>query len=140
MRLVGHVDDMPGALTAAHTTFVASIEPEAFGRAAAEAQAMGCPVISTDIGAPPETVLAPPLVVAEQRTGWLVPPGALDAYEAALTEALELSSEERSAMGQRASAHIRKRFTTAQMQSQTLEVYDELLGTKTAELQAAANA
>ncbi len=38
---------------------VASIEPEAFGRVATEAQAMGCPVIATDIGAPPETVAAP---------------------------------------------------------------------------------
>ena len=55
VRLVGHVDDIPAAFAAAHVAFVASIEPEAFGRAAAEAQAMGCPVISTNIGAPPET-------------------------------------------------------------------------------------
>jgi glycosyltransferase involved in cell wall biosynthesis len=59
-RLVGHVDDMPAAFAAAHVAIVGSIEPEAFGRAGAEAQAMGCPVISTHIGAPPETVQAPP--------------------------------------------------------------------------------
>src|SRR6185312_5185347 len=90
VRLVGHVDDMPAAFAAAHTAIVASIEPEAFGRAAAEAQAMACPVISTNIGAPPETVLAPPRVPETERTGWLVPPGDIAAYGAALLETLSL--------------------------------------------------
>ena len=60
VRLVGHVDDMPAAYLAADASIVASIEPEAFGRTAVESQAMGCPVIATRIGAPPETVLSPP--------------------------------------------------------------------------------
>src|SRR5690606_22955856 len=70
VRLVGHVDDMPAAYLAAHVAVVASTEPEAFGRAAAEAEAMGCPVIATDIGAAPETVKAEPLVAASEITGW----------------------------------------------------------------------
>ena len=39
---------------------VPSTEPEAFGRVAVEAQAMGAPVVVSDLGAVPETVLAPP--------------------------------------------------------------------------------
>lgn len=129
IRLVGHVADMPAAYIAAHVTFVASVEPEAFGLAAAEAQAMGCPVISTNIGATPETVMAPPLVPASQRTGWLVSPRDTAGYEQALREVLNLSPAEREAIGLRARAHVTANFTTAQMQKNTLAVYDHLLGT-----------
>jgi len=130
VKLVGHVDDMPAAFAAAHTAFVASIEPEAFGRAAAEAQAMGCPVISTNIGAPPETVLAPPRVAAADRTGWLVLPGNLPDYEAALIDALSLTDTERAATGQRARRHVTAAFSTFEMQRATLAVYDSLLKTE----------
>ena len=75
VQFPGHVDDIPAAFAVAHVAVVASTEPEAFGRAAIEAQAMGCPVIATDIGAPPETVLAEPRTRAEDSTGWLVAPG-----------------------------------------------------------------
>jgi glycosyltransferase involved in cell wall biosynthesis len=128
VRLVGHVDDMPAAFGVAHVAVVASVEPEAFGRAAAEAQAMGCPVISTNIGAPPETVLAAPSVSAMQRTGWLVPPGDLEAYEAAIIEALSLDDAGRAAIGGRARAHVAANFSTFEMQRATLAVYDRLLG------------
>ena len=74
VRLVGHVDDMAAAFALADVSVIASIEPEAFGRTSIEAQMMGCPVIATNIGAPPETVLAPPRVVPSERTGWLIPP------------------------------------------------------------------
>lgn len=130
VKLVGHVDDMPAAFAASHIAFVASIEPEAFGRAAAEAQAMACPVISTNIGAPPETVLAPPRVAAADRTGWLVPPGNLPDYEAALVDALSLDVTERTNMGQRARRHVTTAFSTFEMQRATLAVYDSLLKTK----------
>lgn len=129
VRLVGHVDDMPAAFAAAHVAFVGSVEPEAFGRAGAEAQAIGCPVISTNIGAPPETVMAPPRVSAGERTGWLVAPGDLAAYEQALNDALSLTPSERAAMAVRARRNILTNFTTASMQRQTLAVYDQLLGT-----------
>ena len=129
VRLVGHVDDMPAAFAAAHVAFVGSIEPEAFGRAGAEAQAIGCLVISTNIGAPPETVKAPPRVAAAERTGWLVAPSDLAAYEQSLTEALALTRAERASMAKRARQNILDNFTTAAMQRQTLEVYDKHLGT-----------
>lgn len=127
VRLVGHVDDMPAAFAAAHVAIVASIEPEAFGRAAAEAQAMACPVISTNIGAPPETVLAPPRVAATGRTGWLVPPGDIAAYEEALLEALSLGDAAHAATGHRARGHVMAAFSTSEMQRATLAVYDSLL-------------
>ncbi len=129
VRLVGHVQDIAAAYRAAHVTVVASTGPEAFGRAGAEAQAVGSPVISTNIGAPPETVRAEPAVARGERTGWLVPPADAGRLAAAIAEALALSPAEREAIGQRASRHALTTFTLDAMQRQTLAVYDGLLGT-----------
>jgi glycosyltransferase involved in cell wall biosynthesis len=129
VRLVGHVEDIAAAYLAAHVTVVASTEPEAFGRAAIEAAAMGCPVIATDLGAPPETVCAAPVVTPSAITGWLVPPGDAPALAERLATALALSPGERSAIGGRARQHVLAHFATASMQRQTLAVYDRLLGT-----------
>jgi glycosyltransferase involved in cell wall biosynthesis len=130
VHLVGHVDDVPAAFATAHVAVVASTEPEAFGRAAAEAQAMGAPVIATDIGAPPETVLAIGRVAADAATGWLVPPDDAAALAEALADALSLDPDRRRAMGAVARAHVAGRFTVGAMQQATLAVYDELLGTR----------
>ena len=129
VRLVGHVEDIAAAFAVAHVTVVASIEPEAFGRAAAEALAVGCPTIATNIGAPPEIVLAPPEVASDERTGWHVPPGDAAALADAIAEALAMPEAAREAMGTRAIASIAARFTVDAMQRQTLAAYDSLLGT-----------
>ena len=126
-------DDMAAAFRTAHVATVASIEPEAFGRAATEAQVMGTPVIATDIGAPPETVMGRPGVEAERATGWLVPPEDSERLAAAIAEALAMSPEERARMGARARNHVLKSFSLKQMKQQTLQVYDGLLGTHLAE-------
>lgn len=129
VRLVGHVTDMAAALALSSVVVIASIEPEAFGRTSVEAQAMGVPVIATLIGAPPDTVLAPPFHDAERATGRLVPPGDAALLAAALSELLSLTPAERRAMSQRASANARSNFTTRTLQRSTLAVYDRLLGT-----------
>jgi glycosyltransferase involved in cell wall biosynthesis len=129
VRLVGHVEDVAAAFRAAHVTVVASTEPEAFGRTAIEAAAVGCPVIATDIGAPPETVRAEPAVSAEAITGWLVPAGNADALAARLADALALAPAARRELGQRARRHVLGTYTVEAMQRRTLAVYDRLLGT-----------
>jgi len=132
VRLVGHVEDIAAAFAVAHVTVVASIEPEAFGRAAAEALAVGCPTITTNIGAPPEIVLSPPEVPAKEAAGWHVPPNDAQALAAAIAEALAMPETEREAMSTRAIASIAARFTVAAMQRQTLAAYDSLLGSQLA--------
>jgi glycosyltransferase involved in cell wall biosynthesis len=129
VRLGGHIDDIPAALMLAWVSVIASTEPEAFGRSVTEAAAMGCPVIATDIGAPPETVKAPPHTPLSAATGWLVPPGDATALSRHLEHALALSIEERTAMGERARRHVLDHFSLSQMRRATLQVYDKLLGT-----------
>jgi glycosyltransferase involved in cell wall biosynthesis len=129
VRLVGHVDDMPGAFAAAHVVLIPSTEPEAFGRVAAEAQAMGCPVIASRLGAPPEILRALPDVALADATGWLVPPADPAALASALADALAMPHAQRVAMGGRARQRVADHFTLAAMKAKTLAVYDELLGT-----------
>ena len=129
VRLVGHVDDVAAAFLTSRVAVIASTEPEAFGRTATEAQAMGTPVIATDIGAPPETVRSTQRAGREAATGWLVPAGDAHALAETLVAALALTPQERQRMGEQARAHITRAFSLAGMKQQTLAIYDDLLGT-----------
>ncbi|MCH9765457.1 MAG: glycosyltransferase family 4 protein [Alphaproteobacteria bacterium] len=128
VRLVGHVTDIPAALSLAHVALITSVKPETFGRASIEAQAMTCPVIATGIGALPETLLTQPKVSRNERTGWLVPPGDAPTLADAIAEALALAPVDRVAQGERARNHVLKHFSLAAMRRKTLSVYDEILG------------
>ncbi|HLW93698.1 MAG TPA: glycosyltransferase family 4 protein [Roseiarcus sp.] len=124
---VGHCADMPAAFLAASVVVAPSTEPEAFGRSAVEAQAMGAPVVVSDIGAVPETVLAPPETPAEERTGWRVPSGDPEALAEAVGHALSLGASAREALARRARAHVVSRFSLEQMTRATLDVYLSVL-------------
>jgi glycosyltransferase involved in cell wall biosynthesis len=125
---VGHCTDMPAAFLAASVVAVPSTEPEAFGRTAVEAQAMGTPVVVSDLGAVPETVLGPPESSPEGRTGWRVPAGDAQALAEALQAALGLGASAREAMARRARAHVEARFSLDRMTRETLEAYAAVLG------------
>lgn len=129
VRLVGHVNDIAAAYRAAHVTVVASTAPEAFGRTAIEAAAVACPVIASDLGAPPETVLAAPAAPDEEATGWLVPPGDAGALAERLAQVLALPAPARERMGNRARRHAVANFSVDAMQQSTLAIYDRLLQT-----------
>jgi glycosyltransferase involved in cell wall biosynthesis len=120
VHIIGPCNDMPAAYMLADAVVSASTDPEAFGRVAVEAQAMGRPVIASDHGAARETVI-------DRATGWLVPPADAQALAEALRTALALDSPAREAMARRAMAHVRSRFGKDRMCDATLEVYAELL-------------
>jgi glycosyltransferase involved in cell wall biosynthesis len=120
LRMAGECGDMPAALMLADVVVHASTEPEAFGRVVIEAQAMGRPVIASDLGGPSETV-------EHGVTGWRVPPDDADALAAGIEHALTLSAEERANLGTRARAAVLRDYTVAAMQAATLEVYREVL-------------
>jgi glycosyltransferase involved in cell wall biosynthesis len=128
IRVVGHCADMPAAFALADVVTVPSTEPEAFGRAAVEAQALGRPVVVSDLGAVPETVLAPPETAEADRTGWRVPPGDPRALAMAITQMLDLSPESRAALAVRARRHVEAKFSRQAMTDATLRIYAELLG------------
>lgn len=120
VMLPGHCADMPAAYAAADIAVSASVEPEAFGRVAVEAQCMGRPVIATAHGGALETIEA-------DATGVLAAPGDAGAMAAALGKVLALSSGERLAMGERGARRARRLYSVEAMQSATLAVYDEMM-------------
>ena len=120
VRFAGICTDMPAAYRLADVVVVASTEPESFGRAAVEAQAMGRPLVATEHGSTRETVI-------HGETGWLVPPGDADALAGAIGEALALPPARRRGMAEAAMRHVRTRFTLDSMRRDTLAVYAELL-------------
>lgn len=120
VQLVGHCDDMPAALMLADVVVSASSsEPEAFGRIAVEAQAMGKPVIASAHGGSLETVL-------DRRTGWLVTPNDELSLADALTEAI-LNKDAREKMGCFGRQWVKETFTIAKMCRETAAVYHEVL-------------
>ena len=123
VRRVGHCDDMPAAYLAAAAVAVPSIEPETFGRIAIEAQAMGAPVIASNHGAAPETVVAPPEAAANLRTGWRVPVGDATAQAEAIGQVLALGASARAALAERARAHVASHFSIAQAAAATIDAY-----------------
>jgi glycosyltransferase involved in cell wall biosynthesis len=127
VKRVGHCADMPAAFLTSSLAVMPSTEPEAFGRVAVEAQAMGCPVVVSDHGAVAETVLAPPEVSGEYRTGWRVAPRNGAALAEAIEIALSLGASARSALGERARKHVETHFSLEGMITQTLDVYAALL-------------
>ncbi|MFT0892334.1 glycosyltransferase family 4 protein [Pseudochelatococcus sp. G4_1912] len=130
VRHVGHCTDMPAALQAAAIVVVPSTEPEAFGRVAVEAQAMGTPVIVSELGAVPETVLGPPEVPAAERTGWRVPPGDAPALAEAIANVFALGASAQQALMTRARRHVETHFSLEYMVNETLDVYMTLLANK----------
>jgi glycosyltransferase involved in cell wall biosynthesis len=124
VRYVGHVEDMAAAYAAADVVVSASLEPEAFGRVAVEAQAMRRLIVATDLGAARETVLP-------DQSGWLVPPEDSHAMAEAIAEALTLDPFAAEAMRDRGRAHVMRRFNVETMCRHTLQVYAKVLGMRT---------
>ncbi len=120
VRIVGHVEDMPAAYAASTLAVSASTEPEAFGRIAVEAAAMGLPVIAADHGGARETVIVEP---ENARTGWRVAPGDAGALANVIAAALEMPASERTAIGIAGAAFVRRRFSVQAMCRATLQVY-----------------
>jgi glycosyltransferase involved in cell wall biosynthesis len=124
---VGHCADMPAAYLAATVVTVPSTEPEAFGRVAVEAQAMGVPVIVSDLGAVPETVIAPPQAPASARTGWRVAAGDAEGLADAISSVLTMGASAQDTLSARARIHVERHFSLDSMIAATLDVYADLL-------------
>lgn len=122
VRIVKHTYDMAATYHVASIVACVSLDPEAFGRVAVEAQAMGKPVIATNHGGFLETILP-------EKTGWLVPPGDVDALSNTID--LALSAIKRPAMRQQIAedcmAHAKNHFPITKMTEATLDLYEELV-------------
>ncbi len=120
VRFPGHCDDMPAAYACADLVLSTSVEPEAFGRVAVEAQIMGRLVVASDHGGARETVV-------DGQGGWRAPPGDAAALAGAIRRIAAMSPDDRFAAGQRGAARTRREFSVEAMQTATLSVYERVL-------------
>ena len=121
VKLVGHCSDIPAALLVADIVISASSsQPEAFGKVAIEAMAMGKPVIATEHGGSLETVV-------DNITGWFVAPD--DPQEMALAIKNVLMNrkliEDAGKMGRQ---RVLDHFTAERMCEKTLSLYKKANG------------
>jgi glycosyltransferase involved in cell wall biosynthesis len=127
IRLAGHCRDMPAAFAAADTVLVPAIEAPILGRVVAEAQAMGRPVVTSDIGILPEHVVTPPEMPEDVRTGWLAKPGDAIEFAKALSAAFALDDTAYRAMSARARQFAQYMFSPQSVAVATRAVYTSLL-------------
>nr|WP_320051403.1 glycosyltransferase family 4 protein [uncultured Desulfuromonas sp.] len=97
----------------------ASTEPEAFGRVAVEAQAMGCPVVASAHGGSLETV-------KDGETGWLFTPGNAEDLAATLRRVLTGDVDLR-AIGEQGRLWVVEHYTIDRMCRAEWDCYEKVL-------------
>ena len=120
VKIISHEISMPSAYNACDLALSASIEPEAFGRVAVEAQAMEKPILASNIGGSNETII-------DGQTGWLFKS---DDEKDLAKMIIEISKKDKSflkSLGEKGRANVINNYTLEQMCSKTLEIYKSLV-------------
>jgi glycosyltransferase involved in cell wall biosynthesis len=120
VRLLGEREDVPAIMAALDLLLVPSWR-EAFGRVAAEAMAVGVPVLATDVGGPAE-------IVRNGVDGLLLAPREPERWAAAAAALLD-DDERRGAMGRAGAARAREAFGVDGHVRRVREAYAEALAT-----------
>ena len=110
---------MPIAYKISDIVISSSIEPEAFGRVAVEAQAMEKPIIASNIGGSNETII-------DEKTGFLYPAGNSDILSQKLSHICDLNDETLKAMGIEGRKNVIKKFNVEKMCFSTYSEYKKL--------------
>ena len=127
IRMAGHCNDMPAAFAAADFVAVPSLEPPLLGRVVAQAQAMGRPVVTADVGMLAEHIVAPPRMPEDVRTGWIARPGDPADFAHVLGIALSISAGAYRGMSARARQFAEYMFSPESVADAMRSVYTSLL-------------
>jgi glycosyltransferase involved in cell wall biosynthesis len=120
LKFVEHSKNMPLAYKISDIVVSASIEPEAFGRVAVEAQSMKKPIIASDIGGSNETIV-------DNVTGFLFQSGNAEALSKKIVEVLQLDETRLKSIGIEGRKNIIKKFNVEKMCFSTYSEYKKLL-------------
>ena len=120
LKFIEHCKNMPLAYKISNFVISASIEPEAFGRVAIEAQAMEKPIIASDIGGSNETV-------EDYKTGFLFKAGNSESLCKKILEVLNLDESTLKSIGIEGRKNINKKFNVEKMCFSTYSEYKKLL-------------
>ncbi len=117
---IKHVADVPALMMISDIVVSASLDPEAFGRIAAEGEAMGRLVVASNIGGSLENLV-------DGVTGKHFVSGDAQSLADTIKWALELPRKEREKIEKAAIKYVKENFTKQIMCDKTLAVYHELI-------------
>ncbi|MDC3308252.1 glycosyltransferase family 4 protein [Candidatus Pelagibacter sp.] len=120
LKFIEHCKNMPLAYKISDIIVSASVEPEAFGRVAVEAQSMEKPIIASDIGGSNETII-------DNVTGFLFQSGNAEALSKKIVEVLQLDESRLKSIGIEGRKNIIKKFNVEKMCFSTYSEYKKLI-------------
>ena len=120
MRFINHCSDMALAYKISDIVVSASIEPEAFGRVAVEAQSMEKPIIASNIGGSNETVI-------DKKTGFLFESGNAKSLSEKILKLVTMDDLSLKSIGIEGRKNIIQKFNVEKMCFSTYSEYKRIL-------------
>ena len=120
IKFIDHCEDMALAYKVSDIIVSASIEPEAFGRVAVEAQSMEKLIIASNIGGSNETI-------NDEKTGFLFKSGDAESLSKKIIHALTMDETSIKLIGKEGRSNIIKKFNVEKMCFSTYSEYKRLL-------------
>ena len=120
LKIAHGLNKMPVAYSISNLVLSTSIEPEAFGRVAIEAQSMEKPILASDIGGSLETI-------KNNKTGWLFKNNDVSDLAEKIQMILESDQAILDSIGRQGRKNVKENYTREFMVSRTLEIYKSLV-------------
>lgn len=120
IKFLGFQSNVNPFLMAADAFILPSFS-EGFSLSLAEAMQLGLPSIATKVGGPSEII--------QEDTGYLIDPYSLEDMQEKMQLFLDMSEEDRIALGERGKQNVQRRFSVEKYMDELLGFYQEL-GTK----------
>ena len=120
IKFIDHCKDMALAYKVSDIVISASIEPEAFGRVAVEAQSMEKLIIASNIGGSNETII-------NEKTGLLFEAGDPNSLSKKIIRAVTMDDNSYKIMGKEGRKNIAKKFNVEKMCFSTYSEYKRLV-------------
>ena len=120
VKFIDHCNDMALAYKVSDIVISASIEPEAFGRVAVEAQSMEKPIIASDIGGSNETII-------DEKTGFLFESNNAKSLSKKILKVLSMDETLLQSMGKEGRKNIIQKFNVEKMCFSTYSEYKRIL-------------
>ncbi len=120
VKFIDHCKDMALAYKVSDIVVSASIEPEAFGRVAVEAQSMERPIIASNIGGSNETVI-------DEKTGFLFDSNNAKSLSKKILKVLSMDEASLQSIGKEGRKNIIQKFNVEKMCFSTYSEYKKIL-------------
>ena len=120
IKFIDHCNDMALAYKVSDIVVSASIEPEAFGRVAVEAQSMEKLIIASNIGGSNETII-------NEKTGFLFESGDAHSLSKKIIQSITMDETSLKLIGKEGRKNIIKKFNVEKMCFSTYSEYKRLL-------------